>query len=577
MQDYELKILAGRVARLEADMDELKARLGMDSPVAVPEPEPAALEQTARVQKVTQTEEAAAAGPRLQTPARNAGADIARGESWFKWSGIALVLFGLAFLFKYSIDRGWLVPAVRVGFGLLTGASLSSAGLRLFPRRRNFAQVLTGGGVAALFITGFAAFQLYELVPHAAAFAFMVAVAAFSYWASARHAALSMAVLAVAGALGTPFLLYTGSGSLSGLMLYTALVVSVAMIDFYRRGWSGLLWVSVVGGWAVLLAGLIQSRGFSGNWWLEGTGLFFWLAFWLTPVARTFRKKEDAGESILIKNDLSPRILTILSPGLALLLTWRVFSLPAVSLGWIALAGALLYAAFAGGLERLKQTEYAACHLGVAFGLFTLGLCCLLHGNALLLALALEGAALHFVNGKGRSVWLETAAHGLLLAAMFWLLNRLGGGFGQTAHVTAVLNPRALTDLAVLAVGLSASRRLDSFTRITYRLLLHGLFMFWLLRELIALPAGQAWVSLSWGLYALALMLSGLRLDRRGLRLTAFFTLTALLIKLFVVDLASIEALWRVLLFLGFGGAFLALGYWFRSLWKPLTDRPQGK
>ncbi|MCE5273008.1 DUF2339 domain-containing protein, partial [bacterium] len=302
-------------------------------------------------------------------------------------------------------------------------------------------------------------------------------------------------------------------------------------------------------------------------------GLFLWLVFWLVPTARAFRQSDADSGSPLAGSALSARILTVLSPGLALLFTWRVFPLPAVHLGWIVLAAALLYALIAGGLERMKRTDFAACHLAVALGLLTLGLGCLLHGNALLLGLALEGVALHYVNRKEGSVWLAAAGHGLFLAVMLWLLNRLGEGFGQGAPATAVLNARGLTDLAVLAVGLAASWYLNSFGRMAYRLLLHGLFMFWLSRELLVLPAGQAWVSLSWGLYALALMLAGLRLDRRGLRLTAFLTLAALLIKLFLVDLASLEALWRVLLFLGFGGAFLALGYWFRSLWKPLTDR----
>ena len=38
--------------------------------------------------------------------------------------------------------------------------------------------------------------------------------------------------------------------------------------------------------------------------------------------------------------------------------------------------------------------------------------------------------------------------------------------------------------------------------------------------------------------------------------------------KLFVVDLAEVESIWRILLFLGFGGIFLVLSYYFQNLWK---------
>ena len=42
--------------------------------------------------------------------------------------------------------------------------------------------------------------------------------------------------------------------------------------------------------------------------------------------------------------------------------------------------------------------------------------------------------------------------------------------------------------------------------------------------------------------------------------------------KLFVVDLIGIEGIWRVLLFLGFGGLFPALSYYLRSLGHPNSE-----
>ena len=42
--------------------------------------------------------------------------------------------------------------------------------------------------------------------------------------------------------------------------------------------------------------------------------------------------------------------------------------------------------------------------------------------------------------------------------------------------------------------------------------------------------------------------------------------------KLFVVGLIGIEAIWCVLLFLGFGGLFLALSYYLRSLEHPKPE-----
>jgi uncharacterized membrane protein len=45
--------------------------------------------------------------------------------------GIGLLLLGIVFMFKFSIDQGWITPALRVVFGLVLGTGLLFAG---FPR-----------------------------------------------------------------------------------------------------------------------------------------------------------------------------------------------------------------------------------------------------------------------------------------------------------------------------------------------------------------------------------------------------------------------------------------------------------
>ncbi|HEX2740415.1 MAG TPA: DUF2339 domain-containing protein, partial [Rubrobacter sp.] len=62
---------------------------------------------------------------------------------------------------------------------------------------------------------------------------------------------------------------------------------------------------------------------------------------------------------------------------------------------------------------------------------------------------------------------------------------------------------------------------------------------------------------------------AGLRLDRAALVRAGMATLFLVVGKLFLVDLAGVEAVWRILLFLGFGGLFLVLGYYLQHLWKP--------
>ena len=84
-------------------------------------------------------------------------------EDGLSYVGIGLLLFGLAFLFEYSIEQEGLVPMVRVGFGAFTGSILLGAGLRIYADRQGLRQVLLGGSSASFYGTVFAAYQLRGL------------------------------------------------------------------------------------------------------------------------------------------------------------------------------------------------------------------------------------------------------------------------------------------------------------------------------------------------------------------------------------------------------------------------------
>jgi uncharacterized membrane protein len=191
---------------------------------------------------------------RLPVDKRGLG-DLRSGEWWLNKLGIGLLLFGVAFLFVYSVERGWIGPWMRVGFGAAIGAALLAVGLRVYERRRAFSQVLLGGGVGALYITGFAAFQLYSLVPYPVAFGSMVAVTLLALLLSLRQEGVPLSLIGALGGLGTPFLLYTDTGSLGGLLLYTCLILAGMGAVYFRKGWVSLLAVPFVGGWMVLLVG----------------------------------------------------------------------------------------------------------------------------------------------------------------------------------------------------------------------------------------------------------------------------------------------------------------------------------
>ena len=103
---------------------------------------------------------------------------------------------------------------------------------------------------------------------------------------------------------------------------------------------------------------------------------------------------------------------------------------------------------------------------------------------------------------------------------------------------------------------------------IIYRIWLHVIVLAVLLRDFQGLENGQGFVTIAWGIYATVLMILGLHKNQRTIRTVALATLFLIVAKLFLVDLKNLETIWRILLFFGFGGAFLFLSYYFKALWK---------
>ena len=633
--------------------------------------------------------------------------DLRSGEWWLNKIGIGLLLLGVAFLYLLSVERGWITPPVRLGFGLAIGASLLVLGLRVYGHRRAFAQVLLGGAIGAFYITGFAAYQLYALVSYPLAFAFMVAVTLLAYVLSLRQNEVPLSLVGALGGLGTPFLLYSDTGTLGGLVLYTCVILAGMAAVYFYKGWISILGVSAAGGWLVFLVGYASSFSFrmatpplGDRLTLQLGVTFAWLLFWLVPVAREVLHSPVRSS---VRSSAPAHLYAVATPIVALGFTGAIWRLSSVDLGWIVLSGAALYALAALALRSLalrsirRSGELSYTHALVALLLLTLSLAFMLDGNALLFTLAAEAAVLHYVARQLSDRIVSAGAHFLFFVAATWLVFRiLTGVFTELAFTgpfdahLAVFNVPALVDFAVIALAFGASpvvvpgsairvyrvvahaaalgwlarellhltdgdtwvfvswalyaaglhlltRRLPGWgmalgahmlsaivalwlgmrlvwggdihgslgtavfnlwgisdlaiiallalTTLTsrpywpqrianvYLLAVHFAFLAWLWRELSILPGGDGWVTVAWGLYAVGLLVAGLRLDYASLVRGGMVTLFVVVGKLFLVDLAEVEALWRVLLFLGFGGLFLTLSYYLRSLWQPNAGR----
>lgn len=621
-------------------------------------------------------------------------------EYWLNRVGIGLTLFGIAFLFKYSVDQGWITPWLRIGFAFALGSVLCGLGLRLYLKRQNFAVVLLGGAIGVWYITGFSAFQLLELVTQVQAMSFMVAVTIFAFTLSIRQNVALLALIGALGGFGTPFLLYTGSGNLPGLVMFTCVIVAMTSGLFFYKGWRSLLWLSVISGWIVFMIGIgsrswtVADNGSYTTWVVQAGLAYLWIAFTGLPLIRELAwlknpdrwakstigfadKKLTKAMSVLLDRHLHVLALTSALLGFTLsMIIWT--GLSDDTWGLIAAGLSLIYAATAFYLNRftvMKALRYTYGLIGLFW--FTLALTLFLDGNALLVSLATEAMVLHLIATRTRSSPIRIATHILSFVVGTWLWSRLSNAgdvfiappkfwsatnlaelwtiitFGVSAKAikekigrqiyliatvvlltmlllrqfegnvelmllgleafavyllariifdrpvlisahllyilgsvfviarftatgidsTPLLNIEVMADLMfVTLIAIVAAVDEERWIRWTYALATHLAILGLFASELSRLENGHGWVSVSWGVYGALLLIVGLRVNFHPLRLAGVGTLGLLVVKLFLVDLARLETIWRVLLFIGVGGSFLALSYFFPALWKGDQD-----
>lgn len=508
------------------------------------------------------------------------------GEVWLNRIGIGLLLLGVAFLFKYSVDQGWLIPPVRSAIGLGIGLVLFLVGLHMDKNDKPLKQILSGGGIAAFYITGFASFQLYEFVPHAIVWPFMIIITVVALFISLQQNEPVLSVTGIIGALGTPFMLYTGSGSLSELIIYTALVLGAAGWIYLVKGWRSLLWSMTVGGWVVVMVGIFSILTVepdpqrSEQWSLQAGVFICMIVFWGIPVLREiflFDDPEKWGYPFIVENktqdnnvryreNAGVHVLTIIVPVISLFLSMIIWEFSWEIWGAIAMASSVFFGACYLSMQHYSMQKLASVHGLTALILLTTGFVLLFEGNILLFVLAVEAAGLRYIAIKTDDEKISAGSH-LLFGIIAWWLIMLMGRDTATEFRMGI---NTAIHLGIIAMGglLVPLWVRNQNTKRVYGIAGHIYFLVWLYRLFAPLEENQALITVAWGIYAISLLLLGFIYFGHTLRMTGMATIFLVVGKLFLIDLSQIQAIWRILLFIGFGAVFLVLGYYWQSKWK---------
>src|SRR6202521_4590513 len=170
------------------------------------------------------------------------------GQYWLNRIGIVAMLIGVSYFLKYAFDNNWIGPGGRIVIGLLAGIALIVWSERFrWLGYATFSYSLKAVGIGTLYLSLWAAFQVYHLIPSAAAFIAMAIVTASTIASALSQDAELLASFALVGGFSTPILLSTGQNHEAVLFSYVALLDLAILTTAIFKPWRRLLWGSFAG------------------------------------------------------------------------------------------------------------------------------------------------------------------------------------------------------------------------------------------------------------------------------------------------------------------------------------------
>jgi len=169
------------------------------------------------------------------------------GLNWLNVAGVITAIIGVAFIFKYAIDNNYIGPGGRVAIGIVAGLLALFFGDRMWTKgQKVFGQGMTGLGLALIYMSFWAAFGLYHLIPQPAAFVLMVATTAASVVFAMRYDSQAIAVIGLLAGYWVPGALSSGEPHLAVLFAYLFLLNTGSLALTRLKGWKSLEHIAAV-------------------------------------------------------------------------------------------------------------------------------------------------------------------------------------------------------------------------------------------------------------------------------------------------------------------------------------------
>ena len=519
------------------------------------------------------------------------------GGNWLARIGVLALIIGAGFFLKFAFDNNWIGPTGQVILGIVAGLVMLGLGYYWQKRYPILTQVLSGGGIAILYLSIFASFAIYDLVHFYVALAFLLLVSIASAFLALRYNSMALAIIGILGAFIAPFILgaFGARGPEAGeagraiqLLAYIIVINIGVLILSTFRNWR---WFTLLALGCSLITFGVWYGEFERDISVATAGIGMTIIFLIFVGATTlfhivWRRAPQAFDLALMLINAAAYL------GISLGVMWDDFK---VWMGGFVLLLALFYGAIA--YVALKRSDENArlslFALGIALVFLTVAIPVQLGDKAwATIAWAVEGTVLIWLSSILRMPQLRWFSYIVFITVAVRLLF-----FDTSVNISTfrpILNERFLAFAVSIAALYVASyfllRESKSSGRskadATVFLIAANFFTLWLLSfevwhsfssalrtaELTAKEGLRNAQNLSltavWAVYAVIGLVVGIVKRWRYVRLGALALLVVPIIKVFVYDVFKLEMGYRIGAFVGLGILLLVSAYLYQRYSK---------
>jgi uncharacterized membrane protein len=524
------------------------------------------------------------------------------GSHWLNRIGIAALLIGVSYFLKFAFDNNWIGPAGQISIGLIAGIAIVIWSERFRAKNYNaFSYSLKAVGIGTLYLSLWAAFHVYSLIPSSVAFAMMLVVTAATSVMALSQDAQILAAFALVGGFTTPLLLKTGENREVALFTYVAILDIATLVLVAFRPWWRLLVMSYVG---TLILYLGWYWRFYNGGPLELTLAYASLFFAIFAIAPLITLQPDGEHPILAA---IPAVLAFVNAGVYFLEAYAMIQeVSKVNMAWFALALAAVYIF----LSRLVHARKMAAgtseilyylHLALAIGFITVAIPIRLDAHWITIGWFIEAGVLLWIGNRIHSDFLNAFALGALVLGVTRLLSI------DNFHTTQLIfNLRMATfGVAVAVLGAVAwfgAKREDETAQTISAIAVVALNVLALialsrevsdyyLRQMAGVRStGRQWrgayldyhnleiardftYSALWMAYGAMLMIVGFVRRSAFVRWQALILIAVTIVKVFVYDVSQLDRAYRIVSFIVLGALLLAISFVYQRDWLKLSSR----